>query len=107
MTINIFDEYVQYHDAAIKSYGPKTCVFLHAGQFYEFYMFCPDEETIIGPNLWEIQEILQIIVTNRNKSKPHSRKNVYMMGVQTISKNKFANMLLSEGWTVVIVDQVT
>ena len=52
MTNNIFDEYVQYHDAAIKSYGPKTCVFLHAGQFYELYAFCPDEDTIIGPNLY-------------------------------------------------------
>ena len=107
MTSNIFDEYVVYHDKAVKTYGPKTCVFLQAGQFYELYAHCPDEYNVIGPNLWEIQETLQIIVTKRNKSKPHSRKNLFMMGVQTHTKNKFANLLLNEGWTVVVVDQVT
>ena len=61
MTNNIFDEYVQYHDNALKSYGPKTCVFLHLVdsekcKFPEFSSFSSDWEapTLMKPcgNQW-------------------------------------------------------
>ena len=109
VTSGIFKEYINYHNESIEKYGPKTVVFLHAGTFYEMYAFVPDpdKEKIIGPDLWEIKDILNISVTKRNKSKTHSIKNLYMAGVQVISKNKFANVLLNEGYTVVIVDQIT
>ena len=62
VTSGIFKEYINYHNESIEKYGPKTVVFLHAGTFYEMYAFVPDpdKEKIIGPDLWEIKDILNI-----------------------------------------------
>ena len=102
----IFKQYVDYHNSAIEKYGEKSICLMMVGSFYECYSVSSDE-TIIGPDLHELSDILNIIVTRKDKKKEHTINNPLMLGFPDHSVNKFKKVLLDEGYTITIIDQVT
>jgi len=102
----IFKLYVDYHNKSIEKYGERSICLMMVGSFYECYSVNTDD-MVIGPNLHELSDILNIIVTRKDKSKEHNISNPLMLGFPDHSVNKFKKVLLDEGYTITIIDQVT
>lgn len=103
MSHSLTYDYLKYHDIYSKKYGNKTLVLIQVGSFYEAYA-----TNTQGPNLSEIANTINIVCTRRDKSiQEISEKNPYMMGFNIISAQKFINLLINNGYTLVMIDQVT
>jgi DNA mismatch repair protein MutS len=101
--MSIFQEYQSYHKEYQKKFGPKTCILMQVGSFYE--MYSTDTE---GPNLKEISGLLNIVFTKKDKTNlTVSSSNPYMLGFPLVSSEKFIILLMSNGFTVATIDQVT
>jgi len=100
----ILDEYLTYHKTYSEKYGKKTLILMQVGSFFEAY--ATDK---LGPDLFEISDILNIVCTRKDKSISEiSEKNPYMLGFPTVAVAKFINILVSENnYTVVMVEQTT
>lgn len=97
--MSLVDDYLKYQDKYQKKYGLTTLVFMQVGSFYEAYS---TKEK--GYNLIEIADLCNIICTKKDKKKEDSPS---MLGFPTISLQKYLKILLDEGLTVVVIDQVT
>ena len=106
---NILDEYLLFHDTYTNKYGKKTLILMQVGSFYECYgIIKSKDDSWKGPNLIQISEILNIVCTRKDKSVSEiSEKNPYMLGFPLVATNKFINILMENGYTIIMVDQVT
>ena len=102
--MTIHDEYLFYQEKYEKKYGKnKTIVLMQIGSFHEAY-----STDTRGYNLTEISELLNIILTKKDKKvKEVSEKNPYMLGFPSVALSKYLKVLIDNGFTVVIIDQVT
>jgi DNA mismatch repair protein MutS len=102
--ISIYEEYLQYHEKYVDKYGSKSIVLIQIGGFFEAY-----GTLTRGPDLFKISEILNIIVTRKNKSiNTIDEKNPYMLGYNCLSgSNKFIKLLIDAGYTVILIEQIT
>ena len=108
-TQHIFNEYNQYKIEYTKKYGENTIILMQVGTFYEIYAVINDNIQIGEVNIYHIcQNILDIVVTRRNKKiKEVSMNNYLQAGVGVDYVKKYVNKLLNNNYTIVIVDQVT
>ena len=105
-TSTILDEYINYLDKYILKYGQRTIVLMQVGMFHEFYGVDNYIEKL--GYVREVSDILNIQMTRRDKKVPdNSRKNFLMAGFPTASIDRYVNILLENGYNVVIVDQLT
>lgn len=95
-------EYFFYHDKYVKQYGQKTIVLMQVGSFFETYS---NENK--GPPLKNIQNLLNIIITKKDKKKPLADDNPYMLGFPSVAIDKYINILIDNNYTVVLIEQVT
>ena len=95
-------EYFQLHDEMVIKYGRNTIVLMQVGGFHE--MYSTDKE---GPNLEKIGEELDVLTTKKNKNKSLSKSNPYMLGFPNHSLGKYVDLLIAEGYLLVIVSQTT
>lgn len=95
-------DYIKLHQEQQKKYGDNTLILMQVGSFHE--MYCTDKE---GPPLHNIAEELDVIYTKKNKKKPISISNPYMLGFPTHALSKFVDILVKKQYTLVIVDQVS
>jgi DNA mismatch repair protein MutS len=103
MSNNIVSEYISSHNEYIKKYGDKTVVLMQVGSFFEMYM-----TNNAGPNLKEISQMLNIVCTKKDKSVLEvSIKNPYMLGFPLVASDKFITILIQNGYTVALIEQVT
>ncbi|AYV76675.1 MAG: DNA mismatch repair ATPase [Terrestrivirus sp.] len=101
--MTITQEYLLDHETYKKKYGDKTVVLMQVGSFYECY-----STRERGPNLQHISSLVNILCTRKDKSIPDiDEKNPFMMGFPMIASQKFITILVNNGYTVVIKDQVT
>jgi DNA mismatch repair protein MutS len=102
--MSIIKQYFDYQLKYESIYGKdKTLVLIQIGSFYEAYA---TEQS--GYNLKEISELLNIVYTQKDKSiKEISLKNPIMVGVPTVAINKYLKILVDDGYTIIIIDQVT
>jgi len=105
----MYDEYINYHNQYSKKYGKNTLVLYQNGSFYETFSTRGQVgDNGEGPNLQEISQLLNIICTRKDKSiATIDRKNPYMLGFPLVSASKFINILIENGYTLIIVDQIT
>ena len=98
------EEYLLLQEKYEKIYGKeKTIVLMQVGSFHEAY--ATDKR---GFNLHKLADLLNIIVSKKNKKiQETSIKNPYMLGFPIVSTNKFLNILVDNGFTVIKIDQVT
>lgn len=100
---SIVVEYLNYHNSYTEKYGPNTLILMQVGSFYEAYA-----TTTSGPDLQCIANTINIACTRKDKSiETIDIKNPYMMGFNMVSAQKFIGLLISNGYTLVMVDQVT
>lgn len=100
---NLIDYYFKEQKHYENIYGPKTLFMMQVGGFYEMY-----ETLIEGPNLNKISNVLNILVSKRNKSiATVDRKNPRMSGFPLVVLNKYLKMLVDNSYTVVICSQTT
>jgi DNA mismatch repair protein MutS len=103
MATNIVQEYINAHNLYFNKYGEKTIILMQVGSFFEMYM-----TNEAGPKLKELSQLLNIICTKKDKSILEvSIKNPYMIGFPLVSSDKFITLLIQNGFTVVLIEQVT
>ncbi len=102
--LSISDEYFQYLDKYQAKYGKKTVLFMQVGSFHEIYS-CEIRKK--NPEIYQIADILNLIVSRKDKSEPVSEANYCMAGFPSVSCRKFINLLVENNYTVVVIDQTT
>lgn len=105
----VIDQYFDFYLNSIKEYGEKTCVIMRIGGFFECYSIVNDSEQI--GNAKEISEVIHCEFSNKNKIEKaktgfSNRSFPDFFGFNVNSKSKYVPMLISAGYTVVIVDQI-
>ena len=104
-TSPMLEEYFKYQKEADEKYGENVVVFMQVGSFFEVYEL--DLEKIKIGKTKIIGKILNLQVTKKNKSKPHSQRNSYMVGFPSQSVHKFISKLMDYNYTVITVIQTT
>lgn len=84
-----------------KKYGSNTVVLMEIGSFYEIYEV---DEYSLG-KAKQVGDILNIQITRKNKSKPVSLKNPYMIGFPSYAIKKYINKLINNDFIVAKFDQ--
>lgn len=101
--LNIYEEYLQYHEKYVDKYGSKSIVLMQVGDFFESYA-----TNTRGCDLFKISEILNIVVTRKNKSiNTIDEKNPYMLGFNCSASVKFIKLLIDAGYHVILIEQTT
>ena len=101
--LNIYEEYLQYHEKYVDKYGSKSIVLMQVGDFFESYA-----TNTRGCDLFKISEILNIVVTRKNKSiNTIDEKNPYMLGFNYSASVKFIKLLIDAGYHVILIEQTT
>jgi len=89
-----------------KKYGDNTLVLYQNGSFFELYGLNNEKEKI--GKLQDICELLNIQLTRRNKSiLENSRSNPQMAGFPIHSLKRYLPILLSNNYTVVLIEQTS
>jgi DNA mismatch repair protein MutS len=102
----LIDDYFVHQINFEKKYGKKTIVLMQVGSFFEFYGVNNEFEKIGDPQI--VTELLNIQLTRRNKAiLENSRTNCLMAGFPTNSLKRFINILLSNNYTVILIEQVS
>ena len=103
----IHDEYFEYCRKYSEEYGEKTVILLECGMFFEMYAIINDKISI-NPNIQTVCDLLNIILSRKNKSITEvSYNNPLMAGFPSQAVSKYTPILLSNNYTVVLVKQVT
>jgi DNA mismatch repair ATPase MutS len=98
----LIDDYIIYVNKYKKIYD-KCLILIQVGSFYELYGYGNE-----GADVEEICRIMGIQSTKKSNSKPNIDKyNPRMGGFPLPVLDKYLDILMEEGYTVVIVDQVT
>lgn len=99
----IIDSYLEYHHKYSKIYDQNTLVLMQVGSFFEVYATLDE-----GPPIQYIGEILEIQVTKKNKSISNiDKSNHLLLGFPIHSVKKFIDILLSNNFTIILIEQTT
>ena len=101
---SIIEEYLILQEKYSNLYNKnKTIVLMQVGGFHEAYS--TDKR---GFNLHKLSEILNTIVSKKNKKNPElSEKNPYMLGFPLVATPKYIQILVNNDFHVIKIDQVT
>jgi DNA mismatch repair protein MutS len=95
-------DYANHTSHYVSLYGKKTMVWMEVGSFFE--MYATEENADV---LHHVCGILNIMVTRKNKSLPCSDTNPLMAGFPTASLHKFMDVMIRDGYTVVLIEQTS
>ena len=102
-TDSLYVTYLNMQENYTKTYGEKTIVLMQVGSFHETY--ATDTR---GYNLFKLAGILNMVCSKKNKDVEKVDEDYpYMLGFPSVAKNKYIKILVDNGYTVVIIDQVT
>ena len=103
-------KYIDYHEKYVKKYGENTIVLMQSGSHFNIFSIINDEINL-GPDIYHIcQNVLNnaLQVTKQNKKNPEiSFSNCLLAGFPLYVIQKYENILLSNNYTVVVVEQIT
>ena len=101
--MSLTQEYLKKHEEYINKYGEKSLILMQVGSFFECYGTLEK-----GPDLQTISYILNIILTRKDKSISEiNEKNPKMLGFPCVSLQKNLKILTENGYTIVVIEQVT
>ena len=116
----VTDEYFDYQTRYEQKFGPFTVVLYQVGSFYEIYTYSPyyhdqyvDYDFINNINGSEIGhaitlcKVINMQLTSKNKREKHSKTNPFLIGFPCVSYEKNREPILSNGYTIVRIDQKT
>jgi DNA mismatch repair protein MutS len=102
--MTLVKQYLEYQQDFERKYGEKTIVLMQVGAFFEMYGIENAKQKIGNARM--VAEKLNIILTRKNKSKlENNLKNPLMCGFQTPYLKRHLNVLLQDGFTVIIIEQ--
>ena len=97
----IFKEYCSYLSTYKEKYGDKTVVLMQVGSFYEIYAVLNDTEQSGELDIYHIcNNVMNISVAKKTNQ-------ILMAGFQLPYSEKFIRVLIEDGYTVVLVQQVS
>ena len=100
---NIFNEYIELYNKYKNLYGDNTIVLMMVGMFYEMYSLNNNK---MGPPLDKLCNMLNILYTKKNKNIDNvSESNPYMAGFPIGVLDKYIDILISNKYTIIVVDQ--
>jgi len=103
--MGMIDHYFEIYEKSVKEYGENTVVLYACGSFFEIYEINNPEE-IIG-NAKRMSKILDMTYANKRGNTDNStRSHPNFIGFTCSILNKYLGILLRNGFTVVIVDQL-
>jgi len=103
----IYDDYINYCNEYTEKYGKKTIVFMQIGDFFELYAVNNDTEKE-GCDIYTICDMCNIQVSKKNKTiLENSRSNPLMAGFPLSAIQKFVQIVVSNGYTAVLIRQTT
>ena len=103
---SIVHEYLKYQESYQKKYGEYTIVLMEVGSFFEIYGIETDD-CYIG-KVTEVTDLLNIQKTRKKKSNlQEDFSNPLMAGFPNHALSKFLNILLTNNYTVVLIEQVS
>lgn len=103
----IYDDYIKYCNDYVEKYGKKTVVFMQIGDFFELYAVNNDIEKE-GCDIYTICDMCNIQVSKKNKTiLENSRSNPLMAGFPLSAIAKFVQIVVSNGYTAVLIRQTT
>ena len=94
----MLEQYLQFYKRYSSQYGPKTCILMLVGSFYELY----DKVNAAGEFTTPIRQLTEIM----NIALVDKQNGSVCAGFKDFTLHKFAQTLTREGWTVVVIDQV-
>lgn len=98
----ISEIYMDYHDTYKKKFGNKSLVLMQVGSFYEAYAL---ENR--GANLETLEEITDCRVSHKGKDKSIiNYSNPKMWGFPMVATTKYVGILIENGYTLVMIDQI-
>jgi DNA mismatch repair protein MutS len=101
--MTLIDDYLEMHQEYQKQYG-KIALLMQVGMFYEYYGVDNAQEKL--GNVAEVSSTLNIQMTRKNKKITYNdRGNPLFAGVPVHAVNRFLDVLMKNGFTVVVVDQ--
>ena len=104
----LIDDYLDYQKQYEKKYGPKTIILMQVGGFFECYAIDNEDEKTNSENLYFICDFMNIQISRKNKNiQKITRSNPLMAGFPLLAIDKFIQILLSNKFTVVLIEQVT
>ena len=99
----LYDYYFEQQIKYEKKYGKdKTVVFMQVGSFHEAYNYGN-----IGYDLVELSKILNFRIGIKSKKEKASISNPYILGFPDVAFSKNLKLLIDNGYTIIIIDQVT
>lgn len=102
--MGITNEYFSHQLNYEKKYGDKTVVVMQVGSFYEIYEYQPINAKKIG-YAYEVSQLLNMKFTSKNNKEAHSIENPKLVGFPVISYENHKDILLNNGYTVVLITQ--
>jgi DNA mismatch repair protein MutS len=107
MTQMIYDDYIAYCEKYCTQYGDKTVVLMEVGSFFELYAIDNPQEKA-GADIYSVSDLLNLQVSRKNKSIiENNRGNPLLAGFPSHALSKHSQCLVANGYTVVLVRQVT
>lgn len=104
----LIDDYINYQIKYQGKYGDKTVILMQVGSFFEAYAIDNEKEKINIDNLNQICDLMNIQISRKNKNIiENSRSNPLMAGFPLFAIEKFIQILMNHGYTVVLIEQVT
>ena len=106
-TLSLIDQYLEMQLEYEKKYGKDVTVLLMCvGSFYELYQVKSATENI--GHAEKVAQLVNITLTKKNKNISEiSRSNPLMAGFPTAHLPRYLTVLVDNGCTVIVVDQVT
>ena len=109
---NMIANYLKQQQEFAEKYSEKTVVLIQVGSFYELYEYNPEktDENLAWPDkrigqVKEISELLNMVITRKDKKKPYALNNCDMVGFPVVSYEKHRDVLLHNNYTIVRIDQ--
>lgn len=107
--MTIIDDYVVYCQTYSEKYGSNTVVFIQVGDFFEIYSYKDGKtEEMVGAPMQKLCDLCNLQMSRKNKSiLENSRSNPLMAGFPLVVLSKQIQILVQNGYTVVVIRQVT
>ena len=99
----LIDEYIEYCEKYKKIYL-KCAVLIQVGDFFELYGI---PETQEGVDIFKLCDIMEIEKTRKKVTTTKTKSQPYMAGFPLYIINKYVDILVSNNYTVIIIEQVT
>lgn len=101
---SVTQEYLEYHEHYVKKFGKdRTLVLMQVGKFYEAYA-----TTTRGPDLTILEELTEASIAHKGKNKEViDIQNPLMWGFPMLASLKYINILIENGYRLIMIDQVT